>query len=116
MVAAYIEKEWIYFILTLLMIVASPAYHYADDFQPKESRFYSYSRKLDWTVAVCGYLYGFYYIYEKVRTPMQIPLAFALVATLVFFWYGFRVSGYRKLHPWFHVTTSLLSALIVISK
>lgn len=113
--AAYM-REWIYFSIALSAAIASPIYHYTAEYYPQNTRLHAITRTIDWFVAICAYTYMFYYIYTKVIPSLQIPLALCLSATLVFFWYGYIVKGYKKLHPIFHILTSIVSAVIVVSR
>jgi len=115
-VAAFWMREWIYFALALAVSISSPLYHYIVEYYPRKKRLHDFVKKLDWSVAICAYAYMFYYIFTKVQFALRMPLALALSATIIFFWYGFKVRGYKKLHPWFHVSVFLVSSVIVISK
>ena len=114
--ASFWMKEWIYFIIALSATVASSFYHYTCENYPDKTEFHLIAKRFDWLAATCAYGYMYYYIFSKVQIGFRMPLFFALTATLIFFWYGFKIHGYRKLHPWFHIITSVVSTVIVIAK
>lgn len=115
-VASFYMKEWMYFAIAVSAGIISFLYHYIDEYHHSNLSLYSSMRVLDWLIAFCGYMYMIYFIIEKVKISMQMPLFIALVATNLFFWYGFIYKGYKRLHPWFHVITPIVSAVVVLSK
>ncbi|MBP7804735.1 MAG: hypothetical protein KA052_00745 [Candidatus Pacebacteria bacterium] len=104
-----------YFYIGLLAIVSSSLFHTVLADFPNRKNLLQFSRGLDWTVAIFAYGYMFFYVFTKSYHSLRIPLILGLVATLLFFWYGFKLSDYKRLHPWFHVITSFVSTIVVLS-
>lgn len=113
--AAFWMHEWVYFYLAIVAGIVSPIFHYLFESEPR-TLICRMLRVLDWSIAVFAYCYMFYFIFAKDAPSFRAPLALGLVASIIFFWYGFRSSNYEKLHPWFHVVTPLLSAAVVLAK
>lgn len=109
-------REWIYFIIAFSATITSSLYHYVVEYHPENIQLRKFARNVDWLVAACAYAYMFYYIFTKVIPSLKFILAFCLGLTLVFFWYGYKVRGYKKTHPIFHAVTSIISVIIVLSR
>lgn len=109
-------REWIYFAIASSALVASSIYHYVAEYHSEKIRLHKIARNADWFVAACAYAYMFYYIYAKVLPSLKLALALCLAATLAYFWYGYKIKGYKKSHPIFHAITSVVSVLIVLSR
>lgn len=115
-IAAYYAQEWIYFSIALCVGIFSPTYHYLKESNSKYLFIFKLAKDFDWLFAIVAYYYMYYFIFTKTAAQLHFWLATALTLTLVFFWYGFKFGNYKKTHPWFHVVTGLVSALIVLAK
>lgn len=108
------KGEWLYFILALALCVSSPIFHYLYSHNTK-SVLFGPIRKTDWIIAITSYIYMFYFIFAKIR-QYQLLLTFLLVATALFFFYGYKFGNYKKLHPWFHIFAPIISGIIIYLK
>ncbi len=117
-IAAAWVHEWVYFTIALLASITSPIYHYVVEFYLSKIYLHNTVRAMDWSIALCAYAYMFYYIFTNTAHLFKIPLLLCLTATIIFFWYGFKINinKYKKTHPWFHIITSIISGIIVLSK
>ena len=113
--SAYVH-EWIYFIFASGISIFSTVYHYLKENHSKNKKLVSIVKKLDWVFAVGSYIYMYYFIFAEVTYSLHLILAILLSMTAIFFWYGWKVGNYHKIHPWFHVFEGTISALIVLSK
>lgn len=115
-IAAAWVGEWIYFSIAFGLSIFSPIYHYLSEFNRSNEKSFKIAKTMDWVFALSAYIYMYYYIFTKVNPSQQILFAILLSLTAIFFWYGYKVSDYKKYHPWFHIIGPIISALIVISK
>jgi len=115
LIASFYMKEWIYFAFVAGLCISSPLYHSLREYRSNEPHLFKTARTLDWLLAGGAYFMMYYYIFTKVNPLFKIPLFIALSLTLVFFWYGYKIGNYKKLHPWFHLTAPIVSGLIVLS-
>lgn len=113
-IAAFIKKEWIYCAISTAAIIASFSYHNLQ-IDGNHLPVYVWARTADWVVALCAYGYMYYFIVKKARPKRRIYLTVFLIATLIFFFYGFLLGDYNALHPWFHIAIGVVSGLIVLS-
>lgn len=112
-IVSFLYKQWLYFFLASGLLFFSPLYHWY-----KINRSISLSfkifRKLDWSFAVCAFVYMYYYAYENTKGYSWIIFYLLLSLVVVFFWYGYKKSDYEKWHPWFHVVAPIVSSAILI--
>lgn len=113
--ASFFMKEWIYFAFAVGLCISSPLYHYLKEHHGSKPHLFVAARKLDWIIACGAYFMMYYYIFTRVDSILRIPLFITLSLTLIFFWYGYKIGNYEKLHPWFHIVAPIVSALIVLS-
>ena len=106
------KGEWIYFAFAVALIISSSAYHYLK-IKRSKSQTERFFKEADWIVAGGAYIYMYYFIFTQLDSHIQIPITIVLTSTLLFFWYGYKWSSYKKMHPWFHVTAFIVSGLIV---
>lgn len=106
------KGEWVYLAFCVGLCVTSPLYHYLSLYNRK-SKLFVFARTADWVVGIGAHAYMYYFIFNKVDSEWQIPLAILLSLTILFFIYGFKFGNYKKLHPWYHVFVFLTSGLIV---
>ena len=115
-VASIIMREWVYLAFSVALIFSSTSYHYYREKHPRMKQVWNLSRRFDWVFAVGAYCYMFYFVYTDTWQPLRTPFAVGLILSLLFFWYGFKLGNYKKLHPWFHVLAFTLAGLIVMTK
>ncbi len=113
--ASFFMREWIYFAFVAGLCISSPLYHYLKEHHSSKPHLFKNARALDWIIAGGAYAMMYFYIFTKVDSTFRIPLFIALSLSLIFFWYGYKIGNYRKLHPWFHLTAPIVSGLIVLS-
>lgn len=127
MVAAFYVQEWIYLFFTVCIFVASIGFHYTfyhnkndfslSSFLFKKKKYKSMKafRVADWAFAIIGSLYVFNYIYmSPANDNLKGLFAFLFMATLLFFFYTFKIGNYNKYHPWFHVFSQTVLGFIVL--
>ncbi len=115
-VASFYMQEWIYCFIASGATIFSFGYHYLKENKLEHRKNFKNIKILDWLFGILAYVYMYYYIFAKVKLEFVSILALALTFTMMLFWYGFKISNYRKTHPWFHILTAVVSGLIVIAK
>jgi len=108
------KGEWLYFLLALALCVSSPIFHYLYSYN-RSSILFGPVRKTDWVIAISAYFYMLYFIFAKLDV-YQIELTILLALTALFFFYGYKIGDYKKLHPWFHISASIVSGFIIYLK
>lgn len=111
---SYSRKEWIYFVMSFGIFVASIIFHIGHEYHEDKHLWARVAKYTDWFFAIAGSAYVFYYIFKSPIQENKIILAILFLGILLFFLYGYLLGNYNKLHPWFHVFGQILLGFIIL--
>ena len=112
-VIAYRSEEYIYYILASLVFLVSSMYHWYSKNKPSTIAHILF-RVSDWFIAILCYLYMYWFVWNRTPSDYRFILTLLLSSTIALFAYSFWGGGnYRRIHPWFHIYTGIVSGLIV---
>lgn len=109
---AGIYKEYIYLFFASGIFIFSPLFHWYR-INKIGSFYYRLFRICDWVFAIGAFIYMYYYVFKYTIGSQKYILFILLSTVIMFFWYGFKLADYKKLHPWFHIIAPLISILIL---
>lgn len=108
-----IFEQWMYLFFAGGLLIFSPLFHWYR-IVDQESAYYGIFRKLDWLFAAGGSFYMYYYVSENLSGEIAWLLYLLISSVIAFFWYGWLIGNYKKLHPWFHVIGAMLSTSLLL--
>lgn len=109
---AVVLNEWIFLLVSSGLLIVSPIFHLFKDLK-EDVWYFTFFRVLDWLLASTAFIYMYFYVAENVPDFKYVFYIFAGLL-IYFFWYGYKVGNYRRLHPWFHVFAGVLAALVLL--
>ena len=109
---AYHYHEWAYLFFAAGVFVFSPIYHW-QKIKNSSRRLLAISKKLDVLFAIGAFSYMYVYVAYHDMGQSNLIFYTLLSLSILFFLIGKKIN-YKKLHPWFHILTPLISSAILI--
>ncbi len=109
--SSLVKEEWIYFLLSVSIFIASSFFHFCKERNVKRS-YIRFSRYSDIAIATSSYAYMYYFVYSYV-TQGQFIFCSLLLLTILMFFFGKSSLGKRNnVHSYFHIAIGLVAGFI----